>query len=64
MEKENNSFGCGNIILILICFGISAATFSWTVPYIGFLAYPLIIGGGIGLGKLIEPIFLDNDKNR
>ncbi|HEY9184324.1 MAG TPA: hypothetical protein VIM94_03260 [Salegentibacter sp.] len=62
MDKDKKSFGCLNFILIIICFGVSAAIFSPTVPYIGFLAYPLIIIGGIVLGKLIEPIFISQDK--
>ncbi|UBZ08262.1 hypothetical protein LDL76_06010 [Salegentibacter mishustinae] len=60
--KRNNAFGCGNIILILNCFRVPAAVFGWTVPYIGFLAHPLNIDGGIGLGKLIEPTFIEEDK--
>lgn len=59
MSEEKNN-GCVSIIAILVCLIISAAVISPLVEYIGFLAYPLIIGGGLGLAKLTEPIWFKN----
>ena len=61
-QKEKDGPGCLSVIGILVCIGIAAAVFSPLVPYIGFLAYPLIIGGGILLGKATEPIWYKGNK--
>jgi hypothetical protein len=62
MEEKKESVGCSSIIAIFICIGIAAAVFSPLVPYIGFLAYPLIVGGGILLGKATEPMWYKGNK--
>ncbi|MNL88670.1 hypothetical protein D3C87_2185150 [compost metagenome] len=59
MSEEKNN-GCVSIIAILVCLIISALVIGPLVEYIGFLAYPLIIGGGLGLAKLTEPIWFKN----
>ena len=57
-EQKNN--GCVSIIAILICLIISGTVVSPFITNIGFLAYPLIVGGGFGLAKLTEPIWFKN----
>jgi hypothetical protein len=64
MEKKEDKVGCSSIIGIVVCLGISAAVFSPLVPYIGFLAYPLIVGGGFLLGKITEPIWYSGNKEQ
>ena len=59
MSEEKNN-GCISIFAILICLIISALVISPLVEYIGFLSYPLIVGGGLGLAKLTEPIWFKN----
>jgi hypothetical protein len=61
-QKEKDGPGCLSIFGIIVCILISGAVFSPLVPYIGFLAYPLIIGGGILLGKATEPIWYRENK--
>jgi len=61
MSKEENK-GCVSIIAIIVCIIIAAVIFRPLVKYIGFLAYPLIVGGGILLAKLTEPIW-SKDKD-
>lgn len=63
MEEKKEKSGCISIFAIIICIGIAAAVFSPLVPYIGFLAYPLIIGGGLLLGKATEPLWYNGNKN-
>ncbi|MDC9723963.1 MAG: hypothetical protein PSN34_14490 [Urechidicola sp.] len=61
MSKEENK-GCVSIIAVIVCLIIAALVFGPLVEYIGFLAYPLIVGGGLLLAKLTEPIwFKDKD---
>lgn len=62
-QKEKEGPGCLSIVGIILCILISGAVFSPLVPYIGFLAYPLIIGGGILLGKATEPIWYKGKKD-
>lgn len=63
MDDKKEKSGCISILAIIICIGIAAAVISPLVPYIGFLAYPLIIGGGFLLGKATEPLWYKGDKN-
>ena len=49
--------GCLGLIAIFICFSISFYVLGFTVNYIGFLAYPLIIGAAIWLGIALTPWF-------
>jgi len=61
MSEEKNK-GCVSIIAIIVCLIIATLVFGPLAKYIGFLAYPLIVGGGLGLAKLTEPIwFKDKD---
>lgn len=62
MEEKKEEVGCSSFIAIIVCIGIAAAVFGPLVPYIGFLAYPLIVGGGILLGKVTEPIWYKDRK--
>lgn len=62
MEEKKEEVGCSSIFAIIICIVIAGAVFSPLVPYIGFLAYPLIIGGGILLGKATEPLWYKGHK--
>ena len=62
MEKESNK-GCGSIIAVIVCLIISALTLGFLAEPLGFLAYPIIIGGGLGLAKLTEPIWSKEDNN-
>lgn len=62
MDKEDKK-GCTSIIAIIVCLIISAATLGFLAEPLGFLAYPLIIGGGLGLAKLTEPIWYGNNKD-
>lgn len=56
MSEEINK-GCVSIIAIILCLIIALLVFGPIVEYIGFLAYPLIVGGGIGLAKLTQHIW-------
>ena len=59
MSEEKNK-GCVSIIAIIVCLIIAVVVISPLAEYIGFLAYPLIVGGGLGLAKLTEPIWFKN----
>ncbi len=61
MSKEKDK-GCVPIIVIIICIIIALLVFGPLIENIGFLAYPLIVGGGLGLAKLTEPLWF-NDKD-
>lgn len=60
MSEENNKGGCTSIIVIIVCLMIAAAVFGPLAEYIGFLAYPLIVGGGLLLAKWTEHIWYKN----
>lgn len=60
--KSESSKGCIAIVVIFICLGISVSTLSFLVDPLGFLAYPIIIGLGLGLAKITEPIWYRRDK--
>ncbi len=62
MEEKKREIRLYSILAIVICIGIAAAAFSPLVPYIGFLAYPLIIGGGVLLGKATEQLWFKGNK--
>lgn len=62
MSEEKDKGCIPTVIAIIVCLIITTLVFGPLIEYIGFLAYPLIVGGGLGLAKLTEPIWF-KDKN-
>lgn len=60
--KNESSKGCISIVVIFVCLGISVSTLSFLAEPLGFLAYPIMIGAGLGLAKITEPIWYRRDK--
>lgn len=58
MSEEKK--GCTSIIAIIVCLIIAVLVFGPLAEYIGFLAYPLIVGGGLLLAKWTEPLWYKN----
>lgn len=62
MEKDFKN-GCISILAIIICLIISLLTLGFLVKPLGFLAYPIIVGGGLLLAKFTEPFWYGENKD-